>query len=74
MSDLSRREAWVIAPLLIVIVLLGFFPKLLLDPINPAVSSTLKTVRTHDPAPPYPQCSTTSPNCTAAGSQNGGTP
>ncbi len=75
MADLSVREAWVIAPLLAVIVGLGFFPQLLLDPINPAVKSTMSHVRLHDPIPPHLVCSATSPQCAAAGSgtQNGGT-
>ncbi len=36
MRDLSAREAWVVAPLLAVIIALGFYPKPLLDVINPA--------------------------------------
>ncbi len=76
MSDLSWRESWVIAPILAVIVALGFFPNLLLDPINPAVSSTMQHVRPQgDPKPSHLVCSTTSPQCTAAqATQNGGTP
>ncbi len=76
MADLSLREAWVIAPVLVVIVGLGFYPQVLLDPINPAVTSTMSHVRTHDPRPSDPVCSRTSPQCTASGTgtQNGGTP
>ena len=35
--DLNRREVGAVAPLLLLIVVLGFFPKPLLDVINPAV-------------------------------------
>jgi NADH-quinone oxidoreductase subunit M len=49
--DLSLREAWVIGPVMIVIVGLGIFPKPLLDAINPAVQSTNSVVRSHDPGP-----------------------
>jgi NADH-quinone oxidoreductase subunit M len=49
--DLSFREAWVIAPVMVVIVGLGIYPKPLLDVINPAVQSTNSVVRDHDPLP-----------------------
>lgn len=64
--DLSGREAWIIAPVLAVIVALGVYPKPLLDLINPAVQSTNVTVRTHDPSPSLPQQSTTNPAPAAA--------
>src|SRR3954468_1004768 len=55
MRDLSRREAWVIAPVMVVIVALGLYPKPLLDVINPAVHSSFTSVRPHDdPAPSVP--------------------
>ncbi len=50
-ADMTRREAWVVAPLLAIIVALGFFPKPLLDVINPAVATTMKSVDRTDPAP-----------------------
>jgi NADH-quinone oxidoreductase subunit M len=49
--DLGGREAWVIGPVLAVIVVLGIYPKPLLDAINPAVKHTFSTVRPSDPAP-----------------------
>jgi len=49
--DLGSREAWVIAPVLAIIVVLGVYPKPLLDVINPAVKHTFSTVRPHDPTP-----------------------
>jgi len=50
-KDLSTREAWVVAPLIAVIVVLGFFPKPVLDAINPAVTRTMQQVHMIDPAP-----------------------
>jgi NADH-quinone oxidoreductase subunit M len=49
--DLGVREAWVIAPVMIVLVGLGVYPKPLLDAITPSVTTTISTVRPHDPAP-----------------------
>jgi NADH-quinone oxidoreductase subunit M len=54
MRDLNLREAWVIAPVMAVIVLLGVYPKPLLDIINPAVHSSFINVRPHDPVPSHP--------------------
>lgn len=39
--DLDRREAGVVAPLLLALVLFGFYPQPLLDVINPSVDTTL---------------------------------
>lgn len=52
--DLDRREAWVIAPMLAVILALGFYPRPLLDAINPAVHATMTQMREHDPRPSVP--------------------
>jgi len=52
--DLGAREAWVIAPVMAVIVALGIYPKPLLDVINPSVKTTIAPVRSHDPAPTVP--------------------
>jgi NADH-quinone oxidoreductase subunit M len=49
--DLNRREAWVIAPIVFVLIALGVYPKPLLDVINPSVKSTFSTVRPADPHP-----------------------
>lgn len=51
MRDLGTREVVALAPVLLLIVALGFFPKPLLDVINPAVDHTLTQVDKHDPAP-----------------------
>jgi NADH-quinone oxidoreductase subunit M len=53
-ADLTTREAWVVAPLIAVIVALGFFPKPLLDVINPAVDRTMQHVGVSDPEPRVP--------------------
>jgi NADH-quinone oxidoreductase subunit M len=57
-KDLSWREAWVIGPVIAVIVVLGVYPKPLLDAINPAVIHTNSVVRSHDPSPSVPERST----------------
>jgi NADH-quinone oxidoreductase subunit M len=49
--DLSHREKWVVAPLIAAFLVLGFFPKPVLDVINPAVARTLSYVGVTDPAP-----------------------
>jgi NADH-quinone oxidoreductase subunit M len=49
--DLDAREAWVMAPLIAVIIALGFFPKPVLDVLNPAVERTMEQVGVTDPAP-----------------------
>ena len=51
MRDLSRRETFVIAPMVVLIIALGFYPKPVLDVINPAVKATLSDVGVTDPAP-----------------------
>lgn len=47
--DLSGREKLVLAPVIAVIIALGFFPKPVLDVINPAVDTTMRTVGVTDP-------------------------
>lgn len=50
-KDASGREVWVIAPLIVVILFLGVYPKPVLDVINPAVNTTMQLVGVEDPAP-----------------------
>jgi NADH-quinone oxidoreductase subunit M len=69
--DLSLREAWVIGPVIAVIVGLGIYPKPLLDVINPAVQSTNSAVRSHDPTPSVPERSATNGSATTDGSRPG---
>ncbi len=54
MRDLGLREVSALAPLLVLIVLLGFYPKPLTAIINPAVHDTLQQVGVSDPAPDVP--------------------
>ena len=51
MRDLGTREVVSLAPVLLLIVLLGFFPKPLLSVINPSVDHTMSQVDRHDPSP-----------------------
>jgi NADH-quinone oxidoreductase subunit M len=54
MSDLNVREVAAMAPLLVLLVVLGFFPRPLTAIINPAVADTLQQVGVHDPSPALP--------------------
>ncbi|WP_018833287.1 NADH-quinone oxidoreductase subunit M [Salinispora tropica] len=49
--DLNLREKVVVAPLVALIVLLGFYPKPVTDVINPAVQATMQDIGKTDPAP-----------------------
>jgi NADH-quinone oxidoreductase subunit M len=48
---LSLREAVVVTPLIALILILGFYPKPVLDVVNPAVKATLSDVGKSDPVP-----------------------
>jgi NADH-quinone oxidoreductase subunit M len=48
---LSVREVVVVTPLIAMILLLGFYPKPVLDVVNPAVKATLSDIGKSDPAP-----------------------
>jgi NADH-quinone oxidoreductase subunit M len=50
-ADLNLREKLVVAPLIAAFLVLGFYPKLALDAINPAVQHTLTFVGVTDPRP-----------------------
>lgn len=50
-GDLKRRELAVVAPLVALLLVLGIYPKPLLDMVNPAVEQTLRTVNEKDPPP-----------------------
>ncbi|WP_283139150.1 NADH-quinone oxidoreductase subunit M [Rhizohabitans arisaemae] len=54
MPDLNGREKWVLAPVIAVIIVLGFYPKPVLDVINPAVHHTLQSVSVTEPQPAVP--------------------
>jgi NADH-quinone oxidoreductase subunit M len=49
--DMSLREKVVVAPLVLLLLLLGFYPQPVLNVINPAVQATMQDVGTKDPAP-----------------------
>ena len=52
--DLVPREVAVVAPLMALLLVLGVYPKPVLDIINPAVGNTMTTIGQHDPAPIVP--------------------
>jgi NADH-quinone oxidoreductase subunit M len=52
-KDVNPREIASVAPLLLLIVFLGIYPKPVLDVINPAVKATLHDVHKTDPTPKY---------------------
>ncbi|SRR5712692_7218055 len=54
MPDLRARELWAVGPLIALIIVLGVYPKPVLDVINPAVSRTLVQVHSVNPVPPHP--------------------
>ena len=45
------REVLAVAPLIALMLVLGFYPKPVLDVIEPAVQATLQDVGAQDPAP-----------------------
>jgi NADH-quinone oxidoreductase subunit M len=49
--DLVPREILVVAPLILLLLVLGIYPKPVLTIINPAVGNTMATIGAHDPAP-----------------------
>ncbi len=49
--DLNLREVLAVAPLVALMLFLGFYPKPLTDVITPAVNATLHDAGVHDPAP-----------------------
>ena len=51
MPDLSGREVLAVAPLIALMLVLGFYPKPVLDVIEPAVQATMQDVGATDPAP-----------------------
>ncbi|MEH1123745.1 NADH-quinone oxidoreductase subunit M [Micromonospora sp. CPCC 206061] len=49
--DLTVREKVVVAPLIALLLVLGFYPKPVTDVINPAVQATMQDIQKTDPAP-----------------------
>jgi NADH-quinone oxidoreductase subunit M len=54
MPDLGARELWAVGPLIALIIVLGVYPKPVIDVINPAVQSTLVQAHSTNPVPPHP--------------------
>jgi NADH-quinone oxidoreductase subunit M len=52
--DLVPRELAVVAPLIALLLVLGFYPKPVLDIVNPAVGQIMTTIGQQDPAPTDP--------------------
>jgi NADH-quinone oxidoreductase subunit M len=50
-KDMTPRETLVVAPLIVLLVFFGFYPKPLLDVINPAVAATMQDIGKTDPGP-----------------------
>ncbi|MEU4622436.1 NADH-quinone oxidoreductase subunit M [Actinoplanes sp. NPDC023801] len=50
-KDITLREKAVVAPLIALLLVLGFYPKPVTDVINPAVEATMQDVGKEDPAP-----------------------
>lgn len=50
-TDMSGREKWVVAPLIAAFLVLGFYPKPVIDILEPAVQFTQQVVGISDPAP-----------------------
>ena len=53
-ADLRLREMLAVAPLIALIIVIGVYPKPVLDIINPAVQVTMAQVGKTDPVPPHP--------------------
>ena len=51
LRDLRPRELVAVAPLIALLLVLGFYPKVALDVINPAVTATLTSIHQPDPPP-----------------------
>ena len=51
MTDVDRRERFAIAPLVLLILLLGVFPKPMLDVIEPSITASMTEIGVTDPAP-----------------------
>jgi NADH-quinone oxidoreductase subunit M len=59
MPDLKARELWAVGPLIALVVVLGVYPKPVLDIINPAVHATLVGTHSTDPVPAHPATAST---------------
>ncbi|MBW3638728.1 MAG: NADH-quinone oxidoreductase subunit M [Actinobacteria bacterium] len=60
-KDLHLREVLAVAPLLALMIFLGFYPKPLTDVVNPAVDATMQDAGRSDPAPTQGRGETAAP-------------
>ncbi len=70
-TDLVPREILVVAPLIALLIVLGVYPKPMLDVITPAVDHTLITIGEEDPTPRVPAETPVADGDTAVGSGGG---
>ena len=54
MRDLNARELLAVAPLIALVIVLGFYPKPALDVINPTVEQLQEQIGVSDPEPAVP--------------------
>jgi NADH-quinone oxidoreductase subunit M len=66
MKDLRPRELLAVAPLIVLLIGVGVYPKPVLDIINPAVQQTMAQVHITDPVPAHP-----APGYTTTAAQRG---
>ena len=57
-TDLNGRESMSMAPVIAIIIALGFFPQVALNVINPAVDRTMSQVEQTNPPPLVPAATT----------------
>ena len=74
MPDLRPRELLAVAPLVVLLIGAGVYPKPVLDIINPAVKVTMAQVHTTDPKPAHPAPGTTTIASLTSTAQKGTAP
>ena len=74
MNDLRPRELLAVAPLVVLLIAGGVYPKPVLDIINPAVRVTMTQVHTTDPRPAHPAPGTTTTSVLTRTAQKGTAP
>lgn len=61
LADVSWREKLAVAPIIALVIVLGFYPAPVLDVLNPYVATTMEQVGTSDPPPTVPLASEDQP-------------
>jgi len=74
MNDLRPRELLAVAPLVVLLIAGGVYPKPVLDIINPAVKVTMTQVHTTDPKPAHPAPGTSTTSVLTSTAQKGTAP